>query len=145
MASNQDIRLGDRLEKLDKEIRAWARVTRKDLLFRLASLNLEERIRLDGEVRLKDSIKYKVKKKNGDIESVAFSFARHGIFLERGVGRGRPKNSPQAKKAAKPWIKPVLPDSIEKLADIIAEDYADIAALNIRIVVPGIINTTIRK
>lgn len=145
MASNQDIRLGDRLEKLDKEIRAWSRVTRKDLLFRLASLNLEERIRLDNEVALKKSLGYKLKKSRGEIEKVSFQFARHGIFLEHGVGKGRPVRSAQANALKKPWLSVVLPDAIDQLADILANEYADIAAADLRFLIPGIIDTTIRK
>ena len=61
-------RLGDRLEELDKEIRAWARLTRKQLLFRLASLNLKERVRLSGEVALRKSLRSYVRKKGGEIE-----------------------------------------------------------------------------
>jgi len=147
MASNQqDIRLGDRFESLDKEVRAWARLTRKKLLFRVASLNLEERIRIEDKddedyvPPLKESIKSSVRKKQGDLESVAFKFVRHGIFLEHGVGRGRPKGSSKAKKAAKPWLSVVLPDATQELANIIEEEYADLIDSELRLMVPGIID-----
>jgi hypothetical protein len=60
MASKTDqnvVPIRERLEAMDKEIRSWARLTRKDLLFRLASLNLEERLRLEGEKPLKKSVR----------------------------------------------------------------------------------------
>ena len=139
----EQIRLADRLEGLDKEIRAWSRVTRKDLLFRLAALNLEERVRLSDEVSLKKSLRAKIKKKSGEIERVAFSFARHGIFLEHGVGKGRPVGSAQANRYKKPWLSIVLPDAIENLADILEEEYADIIAAELKFVIPGIIDTKV--
>jgi hypothetical protein len=38
-----------------------------------------------------------------------------------------------------------VPIAIEKLADLIAEEYADVATAAIRINIPGIIDTDIRK
>lgn len=136
-------RTGDRLIQMDKEVRKWANLTRKDLLIRLNSLSLEERSRLAGELSLRESLKTNLRKRNGDIESVGFSFVRHGIFLEHGVGRGRPVGSPQANDAKKPWIKPVLSESIETLADLLEKEYADIAAAELKLFVPGIIDTRI--
>lgn len=141
---NPSPRLADRLEAMDKEIRAWALLTRKQLLFKLASLGLHERVQLANSIKLEKSLKSYIRKKGGDIETVAFSFARHGIFLERGVGKGRPVNSPQANHAAKPWLAPTLPKAVQSLADLLADEYADIVALEARIIIPGIIDTKIR-
>jgi hypothetical protein len=146
MASKTDqnvVPIRERLEAMDKEIRSWARLTRKDLLFRLASLNLEERLRLEGEKPLKKSVRSIVRKKQGDIDSVAFGFIRHGIFLEHGVGRGRPVNSPQAIAAAKPWLDVVLPKATQELANIIEEKYADLIESELRLLVPGVIDVTL--
>lgn len=137
MASVQEI--VRRRAEFDKEVRAWARLTRKDLLFKLAGLNLVGRKKLiEGEKRLQQSIRTSVRKRDGDVESVGFSFARHGIFLEHGVGRGRKRNTAAAQAARHPWLSEVLPDAQENLADRIAEAYADIIEGEIRIIVPGI-------
>lgn len=141
---NPSPRLADRLEAMDKEIRGWALLTSKQLLVRIASLGLHERIRLQEEKPLRQSIFSYIKKNRGDIESVAFSFARQGIFLEHGVGKGRPVRSPQARAAARPWLAPTLPAAVQGLADLLAEEYADIVALEARILIPGIIDTKIR-
>ena len=141
MEQQKQQRLGDRLEQMDQEIRAWGRLTRKALLFRLHSLGLQDRVALQGELQLRKSLRSKIRKKNGDIERISFAFARHGIFLERGVGKGRPVGSAQATKAAKPWLKPTLDPAIETLADLLENEYADIAAAELRLFIPGIIDT----
>lgn len=138
--AQQPIRLGDRLQQLDKEARAWTKVTRKKLLMRLASLNLQERVRLDGEVSLRKSLRTSVRKSQGELESVGFSFARHGIFLEHGVGRGRPKGSAAARRYAKPWLSVVLPDAVDELAEMLSDEYGDIVQQEMRLLIPGVVD-----
>ncbi len=156
-------RLGDRLEALDKEIAGWARLTRNKLRLRLRTLGVQDKAKLAkavsrikftkdkrGKVRaqrepfLLKSLKYALRKNQGDIESIAFIFPRHGIFLEHGVGKGRPVGSGKAGAAKKPWLKPVLENSLDELADLIADNYADIAAEEVKISIPGIIQTTVK-
>lgn len=135
-------RLGDRLEAVDKEIDAWAKATRQHLLRRLATLGLKDRAKLISKNEsLYKSVRSRLKKRDGEIESVAFIFARHGIFLERGVGKGRPVNSTQANQQKKAWLSAVLPDEIENLADLLEQEYADLAIENVVINIPGIIST----
>jgi len=97
--------------------------------------------------RLGDRIEeraYRLRKKEGELENVAFSFARHGIFLEHGVGRGRKKGSASASKHKQPWLEPLLPSRIEALASILAEKYADIAAEELRIIIPGVFESKVK-
>lgn len=131
--------IAHKLEKLEKEVRAWSSLTRKDLLIQLAALGLEQ------QSELVKSVRAKLFKRQGDLEGAAFSFIRHGIFFERGVGKGRPVGSPQAQRAAKPWLKPVIPEAVEKLADVLVEEYADVAASEVKINIPGIISTKITR
>lgn len=136
-------RLGDRLEALKKEVRSFARTTRKQLLFRLASLNLEQRARLADEVRLIKSIRSGVRSRGLEVEAVRFSFARKGIFLERGVGRGRPAGSSAAERTKREWIRPTLEPALAELAELLAGEYADIAAAELSINIPGVYQTKI--
>lgn len=151
----------DRLEAMDEAILAWAKQTRQELIRTLLRMGVQDRIELAKRVSrikyvktksgarvqkdpfLTQSIAYRIRRNQQEIESVGFSFARHGIFLERGVGKGRPAGSGAAEKARKPWLSQVIPASVDQLADIIAEEYADIAALALRISIPGVINTTV--
>lgn len=131
-------RLIAKRDELDQEVRDWRRVTRKQLIMKIKSLNLRQKVRIASDPALAKSIRAGMRKRDGNIESVSFSFARKGIFLEHGVGRGRPKGSAAAKEHAKPWIKPTLDDAQQELNQIIAEKYADIVEAEIRIRVPGI-------
>lgn len=133
----------DRNAALVREARAWGQATKKKLLYRLAGLQLIDRLRLNTELEL--TLSSSVKSRQGEIERISLGFARHGIFLEHGVGKGRPVGSSQALTAARPWLKPVLDPAVEELAELLAEQYADIAVDNIRILVPGIIDTKISR
>lgn len=145
------------LEQVDKEVRAWAQITQKQLITRLLQLGLNDKVELqrgfsrirpsrsrpksfDREPPLITAIRNSVKKRAGWIEYVAFQFPRHGIFLQHGVGRHRPVGSPAAKSAAKPWLTDVLPDAIDALSYVIAEQYADVVVSFLRLRINGIID-----
>lgn len=141
----------DRLQSLDKEARAWLRLTEQRLKRRLLSLSLGEKVALaieikrranDPEGKLVNSVKGTARKRQGELEYLAFSFARKGIFLEHGVGKHRPKGSPFVRP--KPWLQPTLEPAIEQLADILEQEYADIAAGELRLLIPGIIDIRIK-
>lgn len=157
-------RLGDRLEDLDKAVRKFTRATQKKLkqsaatqmAYTLSRLQLSGRAKVSRYVRkrelsrrgrksLPETIKGYARKQDGVVSSVGFSFERHGIFFERGVGRGRPEGSSAAKQAEHPWLSTVIPQAIDELADLIAEEYSDVATANIRINIPGVITTTVSK
>lgn len=159
---NNPQRLGDRIDARDNAIIDWAKLTKKMLLQKLISLGVTNKIKLARTVTrirvrkgkggssiqkepfLTKSLAHRLRRKDGELESVAFSFVRHGIFLERGVGYKRPAGSSGANATAKPWIEPILPNQIEVLATILAENYADIAAEELRILVPGVIDTKVK-
>lgn len=135
---------GERLEDLLKETRAWGNLTAKQLRFRVASLGLKDRVRIDGEVKLIQSIRSSTRSRGGEVQSVAFSFVRHGIFLERGVGRGRKPGTAQAIAASRPWLRPVLEPAVDELANLLAEKYADLAAGELKLTIPGVLTTKVK-
>lgn len=89
-----------------------------------------------GKGDLVASLRSRIKKNYGEIERVDFVFARHGVFFQKGTGRGYKvqegkviRNSSRESKviiARKPkdWIKPVN-DYINELIDIVANYQAD--------------------
>lgn len=158
----EEQRLADRLSELGKKARRWGTLTRKQMLRRLAELGLHDRVQVSKEVTrlrivrsssgkaslkkeefLMRSVRSGIRYQHGALDKVWFSFERHGIFLEHGVGKGRPVRSTQALAAAKPWLSVILPHRIEELAEILSDEYADIAAEELRILIPGIIDTKI--
>jgi hypothetical protein len=150
----------DRLQEMDKAIRDWSKATKGHLRQRLIALDLDARraskrggsrlrrkITITGkQVLVQDkflieSLRASLKRRGLVVESVGFQFARHGIFLEIGVGKNRRKGS--GKESPQEWIKPVLPKAIDELADILSNQYADIAAGELKISIPGIYSTKI--
>ena len=157
-------RLYDRLDQMDQAINVWRKVGYKKLLQSLLSLGVEDKIKLTKQVQrikfkksaggntrvekdqfLSKSLGSHIRKKQGDIEAVAYSFARTGIFIQHGVGKGRPKGSAKARSAAKPWITNVLPAHIEDLAELLTNEYADIAAAELHFNIPGIMSSKVTK
>lgn len=140
-------------ELRDQHVRDWAKLTVQALRMRLVALNMHERVAVGREAKaaarekhLYNSIGYNLKAPKRELRSLSFVFVRHGIYVEHGVGRGRPRNSAAANKAAKPWLSFVLTDArIGDLADIIARYTADEGAVTLKLTVPGIINTTIKS
>lgn len=158
MAEDQNKRLGDRLQEMDKAIYGWGNRTKSDLLRELTRLGVHGRLkrqrtfsrlkRLKNQIGgdklvsdpfLKESIRRRIIRKAQEIDAVAFTFARHGIFLQHGVGKGRKQGSSQSASSAKPWISNVLPAAVEELGDILEAEYADIAAASLVLSIPGVI------
>jgi hypothetical protein len=96
--------------------------------------------------KLANSIKNKVRSRNGEPYAIAFNFARYGAWLEKGAGRGhggtvgsswydRFKNKKttnplsfgkmgEGNRPAQPWFDPVIDQRFPYLADLVALHYA---------------------
>jgi hypothetical protein len=139
---------------LNENIRSWGKLTRNTMEYRLAALGINERGSARKEIRsfknksgeayelreatLRQSLRVKYGEFYGDINRIAFRFSRHGIFLERGVGKGRKKGS--GKEQPRKWIEPTIAVEVEKLADIVANRDADRVVGQLRFLVPGVID-----
>lgn len=88
---------------------------------------------------LQTNIRIRLKKDYGQASRVNIVFPRQGIFLEHGAGRRRTKG-----RGAKPWIVPVLDPAIYELADLLVENYADLAAGEVKFFIPGIIDRRVK-
>lgn len=138
--------------ELNSEISAWAKVQRNRMIRTVAGLTLKDKVAIrkaawaagnSPDYRpLAKSIGVGLRRSDGAISRVNFVFPKHGIYLERGVGRGRKANTSSVKP--KPFIKPILDPAIDQLADMLAAGYADIAAGEIKFTVPGIISRRIK-
>lgn len=92
------------------------------------------------EGKLVNSIKPSTKQSFGEIDTITFSFERHGIFVHKGVGRGWEMKGKLVSRTAKgkmqnggrnvvEWFNPIIDRNAHILADQIAEVNAD-AVLN---------------
>ncbi len=139
-------------DQLNKDVSQWAKYQSQRMARLVGSLTLKDKIAVYKAIRnaikngqykpLKPSIGSAVKKEFGQVNRINFRFAKQGIYLEHGVGKGRPVRSSSARP--KPWLAPVLDPAIDQLADLIAENYLDIAAGEIKFFIPGILSRNIK-
>ena len=66
----------------------------------------------------------RIDKNTGIIDSIGFSFERHGIFVEKGVGKGRGINS--GKTNPMPWFNPIMDEEVPLLADELGLNVAEL-------------------
>jgi hypothetical protein len=136
-------RVADRVDEFYRRLSDRMKLGKQNLLRHLLRLGVKDRLRLQQEISLRTSLKEYVRRSNGEVVSVGYSFELHGIYLARGVGKGRPKGSSAANKAAKDWLTPELDLLLDEIADLIADGYADIVVAELRINVPGFFTKTI--
>lgn len=136
---------------LNEQVAGWAKLQSNKMRRLVGSLTLKNKVAAYKAVRavandpeykpLIKSIGSALKKDFGEVVRVNFKFRKQGIWLEHGVGKGRPVRSAKAKP--KPWLNPVLNPAIDELADILMEHYADAAATEIKFNIPGIVTRRI--
>lgn len=66
----------------NRTVRSWGRNVEGKLRFSIMSMSSK------GRGRLARSLKTKFKSSYGEVERVSYSFLRHGIFFQKGVGKG---------------------------------------------------------
>jgi hypothetical protein len=135
------------IEAFNKSVLSWGQATKGQFLLQMASMGLNKRVAIRKKARknlrksglkgddlkkavtesaglesLYESLKVRFKKGSGEIYFVGFPFARHGMFLIKGVSRGHKISNPRDKKD---WVTPVLDKQSPILSDILAEKYAD--------------------
>lgn len=110
-------------EEFNQAVKNWSTETKNILAKNVRSVVTKGKIheileRPDGtiEKKLSKSIAYHLNRdRDKVIERIRFSFERHGVFLEKGVGKGS--------REPKVWFNETLDSQIDKLADI-AQKYA---------------------
>jgi len=84
------------------------------------------------------NIRAKVLKTAGEVSGVSFGFPRHGVFVQKGVGRGYQMQAGKVVRVAKSaptgntrqpvdWFNSVIDSQVPALADKIADIHADLA------------------
>lgn len=135
-------------EQLNKDVLDWAKYQSQRLKRQVAGVTLKDKhaiyksarlARLDSSYKpLEKSIGSNLKKDFGAVSRINFRFSKQGIWLEHGVGKGR--NVRTANARPKPWLANTLDPAIDKLADLVAKNYADIAGGEIKFFIPGILD-----
>lgn len=139
-------------EQLNKDVSAWAKYQSQRMQRLVATLTLKDKHAIrkatwqknkNTEYKpLEKSIGANLKRDFGDVRRINFRFSKQGIWMEHGVGKSRPARS--ARVRPKPWLQPILEPALDTLADLVANNYADRAAGEIKFLIPGIINRRIQ-
>ncbi|MDR1455528.1 MAG: hypothetical protein LBJ01_07755 [Tannerella sp.] len=146
----------ERQEEYNRKVIDWAKSVSQQLKGNVRSL-------VKKDVRLSDSIKphvYYDKKYGREADRIGFTFAREGVYIHRGAGKGQGGFKGGSKwtdkygklKETNPlsfykmgtgnrrpinWFNPVIDRNIEALADIVAEYSADMVVDAERIYIRG--------
>ena len=112
-------------QNLNEDVRAWA----KDSRLGLKASARKKRAKKTG--RLIKSVTARTYKRGGITDRIGFRLLRYGVFVEKGVGKGRPIGSRKAKQMAKAWFNPEIQKRLPELANLAAKHHADVNARSI--------------
>lgn len=110
--------------KYNKEVRAWSKMTKAQLIRNLQKLNINQKGELLQRMNTKNA---KYSKNDGSIFRVRFPITKGGIMTAKGVGRGDTSN-----RKAKDWYATTLDMMTEALADTAQEHYGDTVTTKIK-------------
>ena len=131
----------EKLRQFNSEVKEWMGYVIQDLKGNIALL-------VQKDVFLSDSLEPRIYKSKGETERVGFSFAREGIYIHKGAGRGQggfrggskwtdkygklKKTNPDSfylmgtgNRHPIRWFDPIIEKNLPKLADIVADYAAD--------------------
>ena len=131
----------EKLRQFNSEVKEWMGYVIQDLKGNIALLVQKDEF-------LSDSLEPRIYKSKGETERVGFSFAREGIYIHRGAGRGQggfrggskwtdkygklKKTNPDSfylmgtgNRQPIRWFDPIIEKNLPKLADIVADYAAD--------------------
>lgn len=104
-------------DELNERIRQKVAQSKVNLVARMKQLGMKHGANKEDPERL-TKIVTSAREREGLINRIRYRFKRSGVFVHKGVGKGRPASNP---KGAKEWFNPV----IEEFADELAEDVLD--------------------
>lgn len=120
------------VDDFNQKVQAWSAKIKAQLPGSITSQGM------GGKV-LSRSIRETFKYDHGEIFRLGFSFARHGVYVHKGVGRGYRMNGEVVVKTArttegfnrkpKPWFNPVIESGMPELEQIVKE-YTQTAIVN---------------
>lgn len=128
-------------QQLGTEVSEWTKSTEGKLVQSASQFKKGKKAarnrKGNREEKLVKSISGRVYRKDGVVQRIGYRFERHGVFREKGVGRGAGARDREATLNARtgrkpgPWFNPVLEREIPSLADRVAKNFAEIYTANI--------------
>ena len=132
-------------QRFNEAATQWGRMTKTQFLYQLRSLPFKQRVMWRGRNSkdvLRDKVSIGFKKIYGDVVRIKWPFARHGIFQEHGVGKGRKKGS--GKEKPMPWIVKTLDAQVPMLADALQREDIKTLGLVINIKINGLFEISLK-
>ena len=151
--------INQQIQAFNKDVAGWGKRVRNQTIFNARKLKDPEArprskvktMRSNDEEVLSQSIGQKTYKSDGEIDCIGFSFARHGVFWQKGVGRGYVMQNGIVTRGQKKriginkhdkrttfiatagpirrkpvdWFNGLISREVETLADIVADHHAD--------------------
>ena len=151
--------INQQIQAFNKDVAGWGKRVRNQTIFNARKLknpaarprSKVKTMRSNDEEVLSQSIGEKTYKSDGEIDCIGFSFARHGVFWQKGVGRGYVMQNGIVTRGQKKriginkhdkrttfiatagpirrkpvdWFNGLISREVETLADIVADLYAD--------------------
>lgn len=131
----------EEINDFNEDVSQWAYNTREKLK---ANLNKATK----GKGTLKKGLRTKLRKNFSEIETITYRFPRHGVFYQKGVGRGHVMEngnvvrgikenkvirliSGKVNREPRDWFNSTLEKETPKLADTVADHKADQATIAI--------------
>lgn len=112
----------------NSDIDSWTDGTKKEAKGKFDELDIQHVARSPSPSPSKNNITHRNVMRQGEISKIALRFPRHMIFVHQGLGGDTPKGKAgSTNRKAKEWLTPVLDSRIELLADIVANNAADVA------------------
>lgn len=125
---------GINTSKLNAEVRLWAAGSAQHMQKEAKALGITHRSNSPSSGSSIDKIFSAVKTKFSIAERISFKFPRHLVFVHKGVGKGTPITAVgTTSRKAKEWFEKPMTKDIEKLADIVQENFADAAVSSIHL------------
>lgn len=117
------------IEKVNAVVKGWKDETHTELKGQFTKLDIRHVERSPSQTAAVKILRSVVGYSFGLASKVGVKFPKHMVFVHKGVGRGGEGN-----RKKKEWFNPVMDKQVEKLADDLAEEHADLAvnAINIK-------------
>jgi hypothetical protein len=120
-------------QKLTTEVKAWAKDNESALKSEAQKLGIIHRSNSTSTTSSVAAIKASVTNRMGIPTKVSFKFARHLVFVHKGVGKGTPiAKAGTGARRAKEWFEPPIEKNIDKLADIVADNLGESIVNNLK-------------
>lgn len=116
-------------DELNETIKRKVAQSKGRLLARMQQLGMKHGVNKDESERLTKLITT-TREVDGLISRIRYRFKRSGVFVHKGVGKGRPATNPGTPKE---WFNPVIEEFADELAEEVLEGMLEVSYSRLKI------------